>query len=457
MNRTTLFLTGLAALLAAGMGGLLLLMYAVWPLTAANQRGAALSAEEQLTSVAELAVLGFYGLALGLALLWHVSRDWRGARSAPFRVAPLAVLGALLAFPLVIGAGLTVLNWPLTPEGYVFPVLQLLTVLLPALVALGLIERAGRRRPAPALAIVSGGLPGRDSRGNDGGAALTQAVIGPPSWRRVIGALGWGLSGGAAIAMILEVVAVLVAAVAGLLIFQLLGYGEQVREWFDSMQNGGAGALDDATLREVAGNPWVILGAILAVGVVVPLIEETAKSLAVVILRRRLTGPRDAFLYGAAAGVGFGLLENAIYNVGDLSTWWATASLRFGTLLVHALGTGLIGVGWYYALRRRNWRRLGALALAAFSVHGLWNGSQVVIIALSVQRGGVSDPLLLAQAGDVAGWVMLGWTVLLSLVAASLLIVLPYRLARVGEGGSPRPAAPVYRVITPPPLSAVDR
>src|SRR5689334_20515648 len=90
MSRLVLVLTaGVAALLTL-VGGLLLAMYATWPLLTARLAAAAApgDSDQGIASVAQWAVLGFFGLALGLALLWHVSRDWRRQRSARFRVAP---------------------------------------------------------------------------------------------------------------------------------------------------------------------------------------------------------------------------------------------------------------------------------------------------------------------------------------------------------------------------------
>ena len=55
-------------------------------------------------------------------------------------------------------------------------------------------------------------------------------------------------------------------------------------------------------MQDQLNNPLVLLALIAGVGLVVPVIEETAKSLAVVILGRRLGSPRDGFLYGVAAG-----------------------------------------------------------------------------------------------------------------------------------------------------------
>jgi RsiW-degrading membrane proteinase PrsW (M82 family) len=430
MNRTLLFLTGLGAAALAAFGGLSFLLYTFWPLF--EQGRARPNAADGVIAAAELGVLGVLGLVLGFGLLWHASRDLQARRSAPFRVPSWTVPGAVLLFPLVIVAGLNVLHWSRTAQGYVFPLAQLLVVVLPAVVALGLVERAGRTPPLRLVAAPAGGLTGRDSRGDPHGEPLRQAVLGPPSWRRVVSALSWGMTGGALLAIVLEIAAAVAALAVVAVFLGATGQGGQLDQWLTALQDPGAlGASgDDAVLQTAFSNPLVVLTLILAVGLVVPLIEETVKSLAVVILGRRLGSPRDGFLYGVAAGAGFGMLENVFYNVNTLDDWWSTAVLRFGTILMHALASGLVGLGWYYALRRKERRRLLGLGLAAVALHGLWNASQIVIIKLTVDLGGGGDPFALIAAGNGAGWAVLAWNAGLTLVTALLLITIPLRLAQ---------------------------
>ncbi len=444
MNRPLLFLTGLAALLFVAGGGLSFLLYTLWPLF---EQGRGMAAPgDDVIAAAELGVLGILGLGLGGGLLWHVRRGWQDRRSIPFRVSRPILLGALVLFPLVIGGGLTVLRLPHTVQGYVFPLVQLLAVLLPAVIALGVVERAGRMATVRLLPTTTGGLAGRDSRTDPYGEPLRQAVLGPPTWRRLLSALGWGLTGGAALAMILEIGAAVAALALVALFLGVTGQGGQLDQWLTALQNpdtlgNGEGAAD---LQAQLNNPLVVLATIAAVGVVVPLIEESAKSLAVAILGRRLGSPRDGFLYGAAAGAGFGMLENVFYNVNTLDDWWSTATLRFGTILMHALASGLVGLGWYYALRRKDRRRLLGLALAAMALHGLWNASQVVIIKFTVDYAGSGDPFALIAAGNLAGWAVLAWNIGLTVVTALLLIMIPMRLARATVPAHTRTNVPPY-------------
>src|SRR5690349_1247628 len=97
MSRTLLFVAGLAAALLAALGSLSFMLYTFWPVFERGQAGA--DPGSDVIAAAELAVLGVLGAGLGFGLLWHVRRDWQDQRSAPFRISPLSVLGALLLFP----------------------------------------------------------------------------------------------------------------------------------------------------------------------------------------------------------------------------------------------------------------------------------------------------------------------------------------------------------------------
>jgi RsiW-degrading membrane proteinase PrsW (M82 family) len=303
---------------------------------------------------------------------------------------------------------------------------------------LNLMGRAGWRRATDESAAPPrpGGLPGRTSREDPFAGDLVRRVVGPPTWRRILGALAWGMGGATAISLVLEV--------AGLIIALLLVFGValaagpgQIAQWQNLLTGDAAAGCD--TLRNVFGNPLVVGGLILAVGVFVPLIEEPAKSLGVLWLRGRLSMPRDALLYGAVAGVGFGMIESAVYNVGNLDTWWGTATLRLGTTFVHALATGLFGVAWYYRLQRRDRGRFWRYALASIGVHGLWNASTVGIIAVGATRSCAADPVGLVMTGDPLGYAAVIWLVLLTLGAAVMLMLLARRL------GPPEPVVGTAR------------
>lgn len=119
--------------------------------------------------------------------------------------------------------------------------------------------------------------------------------------------------------------------------------------------------------------------------IVAPLIEEPSKAaiLFAVMFSRHFDNAADGFVYGAAAGLGFGMTENFLYfadvaSYGDVMTWMSTVVIRtFFSAVMHACATSCVGaaLGW---ARFRGWgAKILALPLgfgAAIGMHALWNG-----------------------------------------------------------------------------------
>ncbi len=113
--------------------------------------------------------------------------------------------------------------------------------------------------------------------------------------------------------------------------------------------------------------------------IVAPVQEEALKCLAplfVVFLSREMDDPLDGFVYGAAAGLGFGLAENILYVLGSshpLSLFFVR-SVLFGAM--HGLFTGVFGLAAGYAKARGSAGKFLALgflgAVGAHAVHNLF-------------------------------------------------------------------------------------
>ncbi|MBT3220509.1 MAG: PrsW family intramembrane metalloprotease [Proteobacteria bacterium] len=126
--------------------------------------------------------------------------------------------------------------------------------------------------------------------------------------------------------------------------------------------------------------PWIdAAGAV----VVAPLVEEPSKAvfLLFVIWNRHFDNMTDGFVYGAAAGLGFGMTENFMYFTsvtGDIEAWGFTVIIRtFYSAVMHATCTSIVGAALGFA-RFRGLPLLivcGGTGLAmAMGVHALWNG-----------------------------------------------------------------------------------
>ncbi len=131
----------------------------------------------------------------------------------------------------------------------------------------------------------------------------------------------------------------------------------------------------------VGVDPDVAAGALTAV-VVAPAVEEPAKALVLlpIAFSRHFDNMTDGFVYGAAAGLGFGMTENLLYFVGtsgDVHQWLGTVLIRtFYSAVMHATATACVGagLGWGRFRGVRVALATGALGLVLGAViHAGWN------------------------------------------------------------------------------------
>jgi len=158
----------------------------------------------------------------------------------------------------------------------------------------------------------------------------------------------------------------------------------------------------DPGLIELLTSFWAYVF-IVELAVVAPLAEETVKPLG--SLLRRPTTARDAFMFGAAAGTGFAVVENILYASGwffSLEYWLPISVLRITGAGLHAFGAAFVSWG-VFQLRNaetRRWRTLGLAYGLAFVAHAVWNGTIAVAQVLYAGRAEVSAAL----SGDAVAW-----------------------------------------------------
>jgi hypothetical protein len=106
-----------------------------------------------------------------------------------------------------------------------------------------------------------------------------------------------------------------------------------------------------------------------------------ALALAVVAFDRRFDNMTDGFVYGAAAGLGFGMTENLstfLTLTDDPSSWGSAVVLRtFYSGVMHAMCSSVVGacVGHASFRERQVWIAWSTFGLAlAVGAHALWNG-----------------------------------------------------------------------------------
>jgi RsiW-degrading membrane proteinase PrsW (M82 family) len=365
-----------------------------------------------------LVLLGF-----GAVLLFQSIRALQHARARRFDP-PLWIM--VVSFVAVLGLGSAVLaaGWP---TNLLFPALHALAAVIPAVAILAIVPRWGygtwRRARRSALATDSDltvvsypGYPPEPAAGS--GAYL-------PTWRSISRHLAFGAFASSSMAIVIELV---VGAVIGLFILlAIAGNGELdgLLNIFNQFERSGGLSTD--LLQQLLLSPAVLIGMAAVMVVVAPLTEEFFKSLGVALFAPGMRHPAQAWALGLAAGLGFALLENLLYSGVSLSGWWSATLLRVGTAIIHALATGVVSLGWYYALREhRPWRLAWAFA-GSVSLHGLWNGLALISLVASVSAfGQLTDDLLPPELGSTAGLLILGSTALILILGASALFAIVY-------------------------------
>lgn len=118
--------------------------------------------------------------------------------------------------------------------------------------------------------------------------------------------------------------------------------------------------------------PGVLVPVAIFFSVIVPLLEELLKPLAVWLLVNKLESAGQGFALGALSGAGFAIIET--FNVsGQMAEWGELLFTRIGTGLLHITTSALMGGAIYLAFRERRYLRLVASYLLVVLLHGLWN------------------------------------------------------------------------------------
>ncbi len=151
-----------------------------------------------------------------------------------------------------------------------------------------------------------------------------------------------------------------------------------------------------AVLKAVLGPQWALR---VTLGLVAPLVEETAKGVALLgmaaFLREEFDNLTDGLVYGALVGLGFGVAENVLYlgrgyTAGGLGTLIVLFFLRVILLgLMHSVWTGCTGAALGYARERGGAARFVAPPvgyLGAVFLHALWNSSNLAVVAAVGER-----------------------------------------------------------------------
>lgn len=126
-------------------------------------------------------------------------------------------------------------------------------------------------------------------------------------------------------------------------------------------------------LAPYISNPITIAAGIGYITIIVPLIEELLKPLAVWFFAKKIESPAQGFAMGILSGAGFALVESLNASAGSAINWPVIVSVRAGTSLLHMTASGLVGWGIVSAFHEKRIGRFFAAYFAAVLIHGLWN------------------------------------------------------------------------------------
>ncbi len=288
--------------------------------------------------------LGVLLLELGLAACWIAWLQAKGLVSRAVSLPPWWLSAAIFLLAVLAGWGALKVGW-----WWAFVFVATIAVF------------------APIVATGRLGLP-REQR---------------PGWSRIVPAFAWGALVTPVIAIFVQLVgavAAAMAAIAGVSLnnqaalqdFQRIAQHLQGRTISDEQTAG--------LMRLVVTQPLVLLVAGFVLVFIGPVSEELIKGAAAVLFSRtKQDDPqRDStltiFLIGLAAGLGFATTENIFYAAqGGPDAWTGMIFVRAVTPIMHGTATALFALGW--AWQRQNpqgWGLLKGIGLA-LALHMLWN------------------------------------------------------------------------------------
>ena len=358
-----------------------------------------------------LAGVGLAGLAFFGALLSASLNAWRGKPSPTVysRRSWLVLLGGWV----LMGAGAFVLPAPLHSAVWFAPFhLAMITF--------------------PALLLFS----------------LVMLVAGPeaaPTRRQTLISLGGGVFF-MGLVLLLELLGLLFSSFFVTLLAALTPAGQTEVERLSAILQRWAqlapATISQETLLSLLASP-VILGILaLMLAVFAPIIEEISKTVFIALLGYwKRPDLLTYFLWGVASGLGFAIIEG-IFSGGlglmNMNDWAMGVAARIPATAMHALASGLVGLGWgCFWQRRRRWV-LPLAYLAAMSFHGLWNLNVVGIIAGAVPAvTTLSMPSF--SLSTMVGFFCLGFLAFLILLTPVGLLGIPLMLRRRTTAGTTAP------------------
>lgn len=171
--------------------------------------------------------------------------------------------------------------------------------------------------------------------------------------------------------------------------------------------------------------PGVIAILVLVIALIVPLVEELLKPLAIWFFIKRQWSPREGFIAGMICGGAFAIVESLIALASaDSGSWLVLVAARSGTALLHIVTAGLSGWALTSSWLDGKYLRVGIAYLVAVFLHGAWNFLAITVGISSI--AGDNSLSFLRWLSPAAPWIMAG----LAVVLIGLLILINTSLRR---------------------------
>lgn len=247
------------------------------------------------------------------------------------------------------------------------------------------------------------------------------------SKQRVWGIFNFSMLVTTQIIIVIEFIMLAVALILG--IAALMQHAEYM-PYFQLLQSQGQMSSQDlqallTELTPLVNQPGFYALIALAFCVLVPMVEELFKPLAVWLFAGRDLTTSEGWTAGLLCGAAFGLVESlSTISVATGDAWLSTAVGRVGTGLLHILTAGLSGYALAKTWHDRKYLRLSGVYLGVIALHGIWN---FFALLMSVSQMAVPiNSTLLSSLMVASPWVLGGLAVLM----ASTILVINHHLRK---------------------------
>jgi hypothetical protein len=193
---------------------------------------------------------------------------------------------------------------------------------------------------------------------------------------RTWGAVVFNFSTLMPVVIFVEIIIFLFAAILlGLWVFNRPDLLEQITRLVDELSSAMIDpAAAEAFAKELLKEPVLLIGGALLITLVVPMVEEFLKPMAIWFLAGRNLTPSQGFVGGLIGGACFSLLETlGSAGMAEGNDLFVLLLARTATGLLHIALSGLVGWGFASAFYNKKWLFAIGTYLLAVVLHGTWN------------------------------------------------------------------------------------